>query len=1081
MSFRKIDIISASAGSGKTYRLSELLRDEVVEGRVRPDAILATTFTRKAAAELQERVRGRLLKAGRGIDAQRLAASRIGTVNSVCSDLVTSFAFELGLSSNVRVLEQEQADAEFKKVLSLSLPKDLVETLDAVAGRFADVEWREDVAKVCNRARSNGLVETDLQSGMERSLEGLNELHGELSHKSGAQLDEALRLALEQFVSEVARTVKEECDAGRKPKANTALAMQAAEMALSTFARGSRPRWPVWVRLGNLKPQKALKGLADDLAPFAAAHDKHPEFHHDLETLVRGVFTAASQALASYAEFKRERAVIDFIDQEMLALRLLRDPALREGVRAELRDQLDLVLVDEFQDTSPIQLAIFLELAALAKRSVWVGDQKQAIYGFRGADPALMDAAISAIEKDGEVDTLPYSWRSREALVSLTSELFARAFPGQGIPAGRVRLETAPALLPEVQGLGECVERWHLVSKNKSQDAKALASAVRQFLADDGVQVRDPETGALRRVRAGDVAVLCRANDLAADVAQELGALGLQAVLPRAGLLKTPEGSLAMAALRLMVDPRDALAKTVLSRFLEGVDEPDAWLARLLGQPYGKAADELEEVQALRARRGDLPMAGALEVFDAALETLGLDGLSAQWGAAPARRANIERLRTHAVAYVEASESAGAGCTPAGLLAWLEQLATDGDDSQAARASSDAITVSTWHGSKGLEWPVTVLFQLSFCKPGSALGVKLVSDTQTFDLADPLKDRWIRYWPSPFGKSKSAPMLQRLDGHQAQFAAQEVQLQQELRVLYVGWTRARDRLVLAEREGKLLTKGMLKTLSEDGVDLLTELDVPSESAQDPVAGTPADAIWAGVPVDVRVRMDAPSPMVERVLEPGSVLPSAGPREYPPAVVSPSKLGGGAGAGGDKPSGAQRVREPERIGERLVVAGNPDFIALGEAVHGFLAADRQMADGSQPGPREQLAQAQLDRWGVTGAVEASGLVSASDALRSWVNARWPGAAWRREWPVLRQLEGGSLLRGFADLVLETDDGFVVIDHKSFPGSMDQVRERVGNYAGQLTAYRDVVAAATGKTALGCFVHLPVAGVVCEVGE
>src|SRR5204862_4090544 len=128
----------------------------------------------------------------------------------------------------------------------------------------------------------------------------------------------------------------------------------------------------------------------------------------------------------------------DFVDQEALALELLR----REDVRAALQGQLDLVLVDEFQDTSPLQLAIFLELASLARQSVWVGDQKQAIYGFRGTDPALMDAviesltaistdpelvlaAVEAVGKHAKLETLSVSYRSRPELVHLTSDVFA--------------------------------------------------------------------------------------------------------------------------------------------------------------------------------------------------------------------------------------------------------------------------------------------------------------------------------------------------------------------------------------------------------------------------------------------------------------------------------------------------------------------------------------------------------------------------------------------------------------------------------------------------------------------------------
>ncbi|MCP3955872.1 MAG: UvrD-helicase domain-containing protein, partial [Desulfobacterales bacterium] len=114
----KIQIISASAGSGKTYRLSELLEQVVRNNEVRPDAILATTFTKKAAAELQERVRTRLLAAGLTAQAQQLSISRIGTVNAVCGGLLTDFAFDLGISPGQKVLEEEAVSGVIGRAMS---------------------------------------------------------------------------------------------------------------------------------------------------------------------------------------------------------------------------------------------------------------------------------------------------------------------------------------------------------------------------------------------------------------------------------------------------------------------------------------------------------------------------------------------------------------------------------------------------------------------------------------------------------------------------------------------------------------------------------------------------------------------------------------------------------------------------------------------------------------------------------------------------------------------------------------------------------------------------------------------------
>ena len=96
-----VEVISASAGSGKTARLAKHLAAEIGEGRVRPEAVVAVTFTVKAAAELARRVREELLRHGKVDEARRLGAARIGTVHSVCGRLLSDFAFDLGLSPDL--------------------------------------------------------------------------------------------------------------------------------------------------------------------------------------------------------------------------------------------------------------------------------------------------------------------------------------------------------------------------------------------------------------------------------------------------------------------------------------------------------------------------------------------------------------------------------------------------------------------------------------------------------------------------------------------------------------------------------------------------------------------------------------------------------------------------------------------------------------------------------------------------------------------------------------------------------------------------------------------------------------------
>src|SRR5262245_24378443 len=132
----RVDIVSASAGTGKTTRLAREVADAVIRGVARPERILATTFTNRAAAELIERARTRLLQEGRATDAQRLQAARIGTVNSVCGGLVADFAFDRGLSPSLRVLDERQSREVMAHARARVLPVRQVAELEELRGRM---------------------------------------------------------------------------------------------------------------------------------------------------------------------------------------------------------------------------------------------------------------------------------------------------------------------------------------------------------------------------------------------------------------------------------------------------------------------------------------------------------------------------------------------------------------------------------------------------------------------------------------------------------------------------------------------------------------------------------------------------------------------------------------------------------------------------------------------------------------------------------------------------------------------------------------------------------------------------------
>ena len=127
--------ISAGAGSGKTYTLTNILGDELQNGRVKPGGVIATTFTVKAATELRERVRQHLLGHGLFDLANAMGQARIGTVNSVCGELLERFAFENGLAPSLQVIDEDQAKILMQKTIDEVLPSETIDVMMALSWR----------------------------------------------------------------------------------------------------------------------------------------------------------------------------------------------------------------------------------------------------------------------------------------------------------------------------------------------------------------------------------------------------------------------------------------------------------------------------------------------------------------------------------------------------------------------------------------------------------------------------------------------------------------------------------------------------------------------------------------------------------------------------------------------------------------------------------------------------------------------------------------------------------------------------------------------------------------------------------
>ncbi|MCU8069147.1 UvrD-helicase domain-containing protein [Shewanella sp. SM32] len=1055
-----IEFISAGAGSGKTYTLMDKLYQELMAGTA-PSGILATTFTNKAAAELRERVRQHLIKMQNHALANQMSLAQIGTVNSVCGQLLKRFAFEAGMPIEQKVLDEKVADQLMRESIdAVNESGDMAEFL-RIAGRLGladatfgsdNIPWREALKNLINQARSNSIDAATLrQDGARNALDLLRYFPSVTISDLSAQLQCSIEKVLPNIRTAVAQV---------KPIKLTVSYLQQLETVLSGIKMGQLS-WSAWPKLAMAAPEASLKDCIQDVADVAGHFMKHAQLHQDIEQYLTRIFNMAADAMDVYRQLKEEMGGVDFTDQECRLLEILDHPVVADA----LRDELALLMVDEFQDTSPIQLALFLKLASYAKKVIWVGDIKQAIYGFRGSDPALMMAVIDALPAlGGSKSILPNSYRSRPALVHCVNDLFGNAFNGLGL--SKADVELVPT---RVESEGAALLDWVLEGSNKETIQSALATAVSKLMAE-GRNIVDRETNTLRPVRYSDIAILTRSNASVPAVAAALSVQGIRSATEQSGLLLQPECVLATACLRRVLDPADTIATAEIIS-LAYCQEPEQWLSHRLNwlaqegnspsqwiENSVDAAADLPIFNVLKTIRSETLLLSPREALENIILRCQLSQAVLQWQQdvekAQQRLANLNQLLLLATKYEDDCLSANQAATLTGLLMALHAAADEEIDLQ-AQTALNAVNVLTHHRAKGLEWPVVILMDLASDVRDRLWGVQTESAAQ-FDATTPLSSRKIRYWPWPFGAQKKVTLADEIAQTPLGKACRQMALNEEQRLLYVSMTRARDVLILA-RSSKTLDGEWMQTIAladilpaddtAKGITLKNQHVVPFERA----------IITSSAPV---------------------LLPNIPEKLY---WFAPSQTQTDRQRMSQSPSTSAAtnavVLESEQFGVRLATGKDAERGRFGDVIHACFAA--HLADRAKPLCLDELA-AILVRTHQSHMISAPDLYPQMESARQWLLRRWPDGQARIELPMAHAAENGTMVAGRADLVIETTAGFILIDYKSTSVASIQHAKLVQDHGGQLATYANILSKVTGKPVIESWLMLPMTGIALRLG-
>lgn len=1066
MEMNHVTYISAGAGSGKTYTLTTFLSDLITKKGVKPEEFILTTFTEAAAAEFKEKARAKLFECTDyeqyAQAAERLNQAMIGTVDSMSYRFVMKYWYLLGISPNLKLLDDETRDFFINQNLESTLTEEEILFLNNFVddfeigysygsdkyGKNYDF-WKEDVKDIMDKSKS---FDTDMSENLKASLEYADSLLGTwpLSYNKNDTKD---ILALLDEFNEVNVKTKESKSKNDRDKDIKDLRQK--------FSYGAG--YLTYQKLANilLKPSpkdygtcKHAKSVLDTLSHI---YDSQ-EVKDKIQTYIKLIFDVVNRLTKKYQDYKREQHAVDYVDIENHFLALLDN----EEVRADIRENFKYVFVDEFQDSSPTQVKMFEKLSAIVGRdedddykitigknifslhnSVWVGDFKQAIYGFRGADTALTKAVADIIEanmktkpKQFSMHSLDTSYRSYQQIVDKTNEIFEHSFSGILSPEN-VHLNYNREQPTNFDSL----RTWTIEGKEEDRLVD-LCNRLEKLV----LKTKEPSK----------IAVLARKYYDYNKIIEELKKRNIPVSIETEIEASCDEVQLIISLLRLVINPYDAYSRALVTFLTEKDFDAGKVIDSKLLFNEEKAAGKttLKEylskktiISKFMEKKSVFSSQTIHSLVESLIIELDLFNLCRNWDSAEISDVILQALIDAAGKYEELCAASAIPPTISGYIAYIsdkENLKSGG--------SKNGIVFMTIHKSKGLEWDHVILLSLKSDESKDDQFIKHEVFGVSFYHKDaPSSDNLyppmiLNLFPGIITGSYGVPqyIVDSVKLRSSRYAQQLNDLKSEVRRLwYVAITRARDILTLVQEEGRGITPYAALNLigvPEGWEAGFIEDDDNLKDGEKSVLTTP--------PV-LSLNVQESKSHSKRNIQPSGYTAE---KKFTPKTVYKS-------------------------GDRIPFGkGESESNIIGSCIHDIFCV---LEKSKTPEACERIIEGYELKDILN---DPAAIIKAWDNLADFLKKEYGDAVSVAHELNFTQGFDGHIVNGSIDYIYRTSNGTVLIDFKTFPGKESDIINEgphcASNYSGQFQCYQKALEA-NGETVIAMLVYYPVGGLVVEL--